>query len=207
MYLEGTEGSPPRQLLLDALAEIRSDGRRALDLGCGPGREVLALLEAGFSVVALDPYPVMLDRTRALVAERRPQDAHRVRLVEATLEEWAGELAPASFDLVHAGFVLPFVRTAHFDDAFARLVGSIVPGGVLVAQFFGPDDEFIRSAAPGEMSAHDAEAVGRLLADFETISCEEVNRAGNIGRGRAKWWHVHHLVARRPLGASGVGSL
>jgi len=203
MYLEGTEGSPPRQLLLDALAEIRSDGRRALDLGCGPGREVLALLEAGFSVVALDPYPVMLDRTRALVAERRPQDAHRVRLVEATLEEWAGELAPASFDLVHAGFVLPFVRTAHFDDAFARLAASVAPGGVLVAQFFGPDDEFIRNAAPGAMSTHDAVAVDRLLADFETISREEVNREGNVGRGRAKWWHVHHVVARRPLGARG----
>lgn len=205
MYLEGTEGSPPRQLLLDALAEIRSPGRHALDLGCGPGREVVALLEAGFSVVALDPYPVMLERTRALVVERRPQDAHRVQLVEATLEEWAGELAPSSFDLVHAGFVLPFVQAAHFDEAFARLVGAIAPGGVLVAQFFGPDDEFIRRAGPGDMSVHDAEEVERLLSGFETISREEVNRAGNVGRGRAKWWHVHHLVARRPLGAAGAG--
>jgi SAM-dependent methyltransferase len=201
-YLEGTEGAPPRPLLVEALPAIRSSGRRALDLGCGPGREVVALLEAGFEVTAVDPYPIMLERTRALVEARVPAGLARVRLVEATLEEWADGTERGPFDLVHAGFVLPFVVEHAFERCFARMRAALAPGGVLVAQFFGPDDEFIRGAAPGTMTAHDAREVDRLLEGLEILSREEVNREGQIGRGRTKWWHVHHVVARRPSGTN-----
>ena len=200
MYLAGTEGAPPRAELLRALALAGppAPGARALDLGCGPGREALELLRAGWHVVAVDPYPVMLERARALVGAALPEALPRLSLVDATLEELAPDLAPASFGLVHAGFVLPFVRPAAFDAAFARLRGALAPGGILACQFFGPDDEFVRAAAPGEMSSHSAADVDALLAGLEVLHREEVNREGQVGTGRTKWWHVHHVVARRP---------
>ena len=58
-FLAGTEGAPPRAQLMQAFAmwrgEAAAKGGRALDLGCGPGREVIELLRAGFEVVARDP--------------------------------------------------------------------------------------------------------------------------------------------------------
>ena len=198
MYLAGTEGAPPRAELVRAiqLAGPPASGARALDLGCGPGRETAALLRAGWQVTAVDPYPVMLERTRAMVGAELPDALARLSLIDATLEELAPGLAPACFGLVHAGFVLPFVRPAAFDAAFARLRYALAPGGVLACQFFGPDDEFIRSAAPGEMSSHTTADVDRLLAGLEIIHREEVNREGQVGKGRIKWWHVHHVIAR-----------
>lgn len=199
MYLEGTEGSPPRAELVRAIARAgAAAGGRALDLGCGPGREALELLRAGFRVTAVDPYPQMLERSRALVAAEAPGRTGDLELVDATIEEIAPTLPAASFRIVHAGFVFPFVLPAAFDVAFRGIRASLAPGGILACQFFGPDDEFIRTAAPGTMTTHSAAEVDALLAGMEFLHREEVNRAGQVGRGREKWWHVHHVTARQP---------
>ncbi len=201
-YLAGTAGAPTREQLVRAITlALETDAgiaRRALDLGCGPGRETLALLRAGFSVIAIDPYPIMLQQTRALVAQDAPAAAAQLTLIDATLEEFAASIEPASFELIHAGFVLPFVNPSHFATAFAHLRDGLRAGGIFAGQFFGPDDEFIKTAAAHTMTAHDANAVDALLAGFEILQREEVNRSGQIGRGQAKWWHVHHVIARKP---------
>lgn len=202
MYLEGNEGAPPREQLVRAItAHWIPDTRTpcALDLGCGPGREVVFLLERGFHVRAVDPYREMLERTRSAAASVSGAQS-RLELIQATLEECATGLAREAFDLVHAGFVLPFVLPAEFSRSFASLEQSIRPGGLFVGQFFGPSDEFIRDAVPGTMSSHAPEDLQPLLRGFEVLEHDEVCREGRIGRGRAKWWHVHHVIARRRSG-------
>jgi SAM-dependent methyltransferase len=202
MYLAGNEGAPPREHLVRALSHaMRPSGAgslRALDIGCGPGREALLLARAGYEVLAFDPYTEMLERTRALFA-REPDGAaliERVALEHATLEQISQRLDPASFDLVHAGFVLPFVLPQRFDACFESLVRAMRQGAIFCGQFFGRDDEFIRSAAVGTMSCHGRADLERLFQPFEMLDIEEVNRQGRVGRGRDKWWHVFHVTAR-----------
>lgn len=201
-YLAGTEGSPPRPQLLRAMEALRatlsgapSRVPVALDIGCGPGREVVALCAAGFAVDAFDPYPEMLERTRAILSA---DQLDRVRLALGTLEDHAEVLTPSRYDLVHAGFVLPFVRPQAFERCWNRLITSLRPGGVFAGQFFGPNDEFIRASSAGEMTAHGDVDVDRLLAGWTVVEREEVDRQGAIGRGKPKWWHVHHVVAVKP---------
>lgn len=201
LYLAGNEGAPPREHLVRAV-ERRGPAApqaRALDIGCGPGREALFLAQAGYEVVALDPYPEMLERVREAFAREGDAvvAARLARLERATLEEFAPSLEPSSFDLVHAGFVLPFVLPARFDECFAQVAACLRPGGILCCQFFGPEDEFIRAAAAGTMSSHTRSDVERLLEPFDILDLEEVNRQGRIGKGRDKWWHVFHATARR----------
>lgn len=202
LYLAGNEGAPPREHLVRAVPHVTRPGGagrpRALDVGCGPGREALFLARAGYEVVAFDPYPEMLERTRALFAQEPDGAAliERVALEHATLEQFAQRLDPASFDLVHAGFVLPFVLPQRFDACFESLVRGMRQGAIFCGQFFGRDDEFIRSAAAGTMSCHDRADLERLFQPFEMLDIEEVNRQGRVGRGREKWWHVFHVTAR-----------
>jgi len=208
-YLQGTEGAPPRAQLLVAIGAVRSalvssDGRRlrALDVGCGPGREVVALLDAGFDVDAFDPYPEMLTRTRNMLVERGMGDAltdGRVRLWLGTLESEAENLGPHAYDLLHAGFVLPFVRPIAFDSCWHALVASLREGGVFAGQFFGPNDEFVRAAGEGDMTSHRTEEIDELFTGWDVLEREEIERDGAIGRGKAKRWHVHHVVAVRRL--------
>ena len=211
-YLAGTEGAPPRDLLMRALQILGPEApATALDLGCGPGREIPPMVRRGMRVTAVDPYADMIRRSRALLEQAFPATGpdsgepsaamapgcHAVEFVQCTLEDLAPGLRPRHFGLIHAGFVLPFVRPSRFMAAFAALRESLAPQGLLVAQFFGPDDEFIRGAEPDTMTSHRADELDALLAGLEILHREEVNRAGNIGRGRPKWWHVHHVIARR----------
>jgi SAM-dependent methyltransferase len=211
MYLAGNEGAPPREQLVRAVALVerrdRRDRRdrddtahklRALDVGCGPGREALFLARAGFDVVAVDPYPEMLAHARKLIASDSDAASLEdvVRFERATLEECAATLEAASFDLIHAGFVLPFVLPEFFDCCFAQLAKALRPGGIFCGQFFGANDEFIQTAQPGTMSCHTLADIHRLLTGFELLEVEEINRSGRVGRGREKWWHVFHVTAR-----------
>ena len=209
-YLAGTAGAPPRAQLLAAIEAWKSQAPQApqadapryaapiaLDVGCGPGREIVALLEAGFAVDAIDPYPEMIDLARAAVTATRA-DLSRVQLAVGTLEDHVASLAIDRYDIVHAGFVLPFVRPVAFDRCWHALTRALRDGGIFAGQFFGAHDEFIRTAAPSEMTSHTAAELDALFREWHVIEREEVERDGCVGRGVAKHWHVHHIVARKP---------
>ncbi len=190
---------PPRAELVRALGLFEPSVRKtALDVGCGPGREVVLLLQHGFKVVALDPYASMLEQTAAAVAGERSLDGAFLTLHHATAEQFASQLSAGQFGLVHAGFVLPFVRSADLSRVMPTLLSCLEPGGLFVAQFFGHDDDFIVHAAPNTMSAHTDSELSGLFEGFEFLHREEVNRLGHIGRGASKRWHVHHIIARKP---------
>lgn len=201
-FLSGTSGAPPREQLLRALARVAgspgaSADRSALDIGCGPGKEALELLRAGFRVTALDPFQSMLDATSELVAREAPSLRARLELVLDSAEGFEPTLATRRFDFVHAGFVLPFVRADRFAAVFDAIRTSMPHGAVFAGQFFGAHDEFIVEAEPGTMVHHSAAKIDALFAEFDFLEREEIRRDGHIGRGRAKHWHVHHVVAQR----------
>ena len=203
-FLEGTRDAPPRGQLIEALRHARDQPRgRALDIGCGPGKEVVVLLRAGFEVTGIDPYPTMIARARDRVRAECPEEASRLTLTCARIEDALATIGTPEFALVHAGFVLPFVAARDFAATFCALREAVAPGGIFVGQLFGPDDEFIRTSPAGSMSCQTAAEVTDLLAGLEILGREEVNRSGFIGKGRAKWWHVHHIVARKPVEMQG----
>jgi hypothetical protein len=150
-------------------------------------------------VWAVDPYVEMLEETERAARARVPGGDQRLVLHCARIEEFASSLPPASFEVVHAGFVLPFVESNSFARSFRCIAESLRVGGLFVGQFFGPDDEFIRTSSAGAMTSHTAEEVAGLLRDnaMTELHREEVRRDGHIGRGVPKFWHVHHVIARR----------
>ena len=63
-YYEATAGRPPRPTLLWALerCEPGCTRRRAIDLGCGDGRDTIELLRRGWSVLAIDAEKLALEQ-------------------------------------------------------------------------------------------------------------------------------------------------
>jgi SAM-dependent methyltransferase len=104
--------------LLDALS-----GRaplRLLDLGCGPGRDLIALTARGHIVTGLDGSPVFAEMARA-------QSGCRV-LQQNFLEL---ELGEQQYDGVFANASLFHVPRAELPRVLAELFRALVPGGVL----------------------------------------------------------------------------
>ncbi|TDB90559.1 class I SAM-dependent methyltransferase [Actinomadura sp. KC216] len=99
-------------------------GMRFLDAGAGTGELALWLTAhaAPREVVVLDRSTVYLDPLRA--------PNLRVVAADLTAEDLSGTLEPASFDLVHARFLL--MHLPERDRVLQRLVSWLAPGGVLL---------------------------------------------------------------------------
>ena len=97
------------------------DPGRAIDLGCGPGRNAIWLARQGWRVTAVDASAVGLAQAK----ERAAREGLSLQLVQADLLSYVP--APASFDLVVvANLHLAPEQRAPF---FARAVAAVAPGG------------------------------------------------------------------------------
>ncbi|MFJ4965167.1 class I SAM-dependent methyltransferase [Streptomyces sp. NPDC088729] len=102
--------------------------RRVLDVGSGPGVVTCLLAEVfpGAEVVAVDPAPVLLERTRDRA--RRLGVGDRVRTLEAELPQDAARLGEA--DLIWAGNSLHHIGDQR--AALATFAALLRPGGRVV---------------------------------------------------------------------------
>ncbi|HEX5377185.1 MAG TPA: class I SAM-dependent methyltransferase [Phenylobacterium sp.] len=111
--------------LYDVLLAKTPGRRRALDLGCGPGKIARVLADHFDEVVALDPSAAMLEAGRAADAGRHAN----IVWVQATAEAYE---SAAGFDLVTAG------ASIHWPDhavLFPKLAGW---GGLLAVMLAEP---------------------------------------------------------------------
>jgi tellurite methyltransferase len=189
-YYEKTSGRPPRPTLLAALAAFGDGGtgRSAVDLGCGDGRDTIELLRRGWRVIAIDAEAQAIERleTRRDLPRRSALTALCVRF---ELARWP------KVDLVNASFALPLCPPAVFPGLWARIERSLKPGGRFAGQLFGERDSW--HGEPGIVT-HDRAAVERLLANFTIEMLEEEESDAVTPQGKAKHWHIFHIVARKP---------
>lgn len=109
---------------LEAVAGL--EVRRALDVGCGAGQELLPFaVELGASCVGVDVTPEAGRAGRELFAERAP--GARVRFARAAAE--ALPFAADSFDVVVCRLALPYTDNARCLSELARVLR---PGGALL---------------------------------------------------------------------------
>jgi SAM-dependent methyltransferase len=185
-YYRKTEGRPPRPTLLDALGRFAAPGF-AVDLGCGEGRDTVALLGRGWRVLAIDFEPRAIEGLMA-----RP-DLPRTGRLDTLIAPFEDATWPDA-DLVNASFSLFFCRAGGFPRLWRRMRGSLTPGGRFAGQLLGERDSW---AGRPDVVSHDAAALDRLLQGFvaEKHDVEETDAV--TPRGEAKHWHLHHLVLRK----------
>lgn len=108
---------------LTEFAGALTKGAAVLDLGCGTGRDTRALVDAGFTVTAIDGCAEM-----AREAEKRIGAPVRVQLFE--------DLDDAeTFDGIWANASLLHVPRAGLPGVLARVYRALKPRGLLAASF------------------------------------------------------------------------
>ncbi len=162
--------------------------RVAVDVGCGEGVEVTALLEAGWIVHAVDAEAAALERLAARTPAALRDRLHIHQLAYADLD-----VLPEA-DLVHASYSLPYCDPVHFHRLWAAVRAALRPGAVVACQLFGPHDD---SFGDPEMTFHTEAEARALFAGLEVLDWVEEDADGRAYTG-PKHWHVFHVVARRP---------
>jgi len=193
-YYRATIGREPRPLFVRGMRLATEAGLapgQAVEIGFGDGTETLALLAAGWRVVAIDSTPAAAEVLRPWVPA---SSSARLEIVTAPAD--AVELP--TFDLFYAGYALPFIRPEAFPRFWANVVARVRPGGFLVVNLFGVHDTW---AGDPDMTFVDAERVQALLAGLDQPDVRELENDGDSFDG-PKHWHVFDIVARRPADGS-----
>ena len=189
-FYRSTIGREPRPLFAKGMAVVEAAGippGQAIEIGFGDGRETLALLEAGWRVLAIDPAPAAAEVLQSQV----PADvAGRLEIRTVPAED--ADLAP--FDLLYAGYSLPFLGGDAFDRFWNAAQDRLRPGGILVVNFFGPRDSW---AGRDGMRFIDIDTVRGLVDGLELLALDEEDQDGNSFLG-PKHWHVFDVIVRRP---------
>ena len=183
-FYDAVAERPPHETAIGALDRFEAPGF-AVDLGCGHGRDTLEMLRRGWRVLAIDAEPEAIERLR-----RRAGGIPSLETQVASFDEASWPDA----DLVNSGFALPFCPPDRFDPVWARIVGSLLPGGRFSGQFFGDRDEW---AGEKDITFHTRKQALKLLSGFELERFDEHDEDGQTALGEPKHWHVFHVVARR----------
>jgi SAM-dependent methyltransferase len=194
-FYRSTIGREPRPLFTKGIAAVEAAGvapGQAIEIGFGDGRETLALLEAGWRVLALDAAPAAAEVLQSQV----PADVGG-RLEIRSMPAEDADLVP--FDLLYAGYSLPFLSADAFDRFWTNVRDRLRPGGILVVNFFGPRDSW---AGRDGMRFIDVDAVRRLVDGLEVLALDEEHQDGNSFLG-PKHWHVFDVIARRAPAPTG----
>jgi len=171
-----------------------------LELGCGNGKTVAALVRSAERVVGLDFSRQGLDRCRASVRSTK------LDLVEGDVRDLP--FSDQCFDHVVAVHVLGHLRAKEMEQAVREILRVMVPGGTVMIRTFSCQDmragkgeevepgTYIRGN--GILTHYFSHAeIAELMSDFLEVSLEEVvqkKRYRGSEHVRAEWEGVYQTV-------------
>nr|WP_068275650.1 class I SAM-dependent methyltransferase [Aldersonia kunmingensis] len=171
--------APPNTVVSD-LCWALAPGR-AVDLGCGEGRNAIWLAERGWSVTAIDFSQVAIDKARTVVSRKSRAVRNRItwRCEDATTADLDGPV-----DLIVIAFV--HLPRAQLHALLDRATDALAPAGALcivghdirnlTEGYGGPDDpdvhydpDQLAAALTGHLEVRVAQRRKRLTEDRDAI--------------------------------------
>lgn len=191
-YFDATEFRETRDELKQGVALV--DGpRNAIDCGCGAGSDVAFLRANGFTVHGFDIDPEAIAR-----CQRRFHGDDGVSLSQDSFSTFCYPQA----SLIVADASLFFCPEDEFPDVWDMICSALLPGGVFVGSFLGPDDtmahpRYSREAFWPDVLVANETRVRTWLESLEIVSFTEHKKSGKAPGGRHHDWHIYSVVARK----------
>lgn len=118
-------------------------GSAVLEIGCGTGRSLIPIAQAGVDIVGLDLSEKMLAQAWQKIAQLDPQTQRRIQLVQGDMRDFA---LGRQFNLVLVTFAFVFLTTPEAQrEALACIGEHLAEGGRLIIT--NPDPKLDRLAA------------------------------------------------------------
>lgn len=191
-YLFGTE---PNRFLAHR-ADLLQNGRTALAVADGEGRNSVWLAEQGLDVTAVEISAVAVEKARRLAAGRQLEI--RYLLADMLAPDWPPVEMHDAFDWV-IGVFIQFVGAADRVRQFAAMKQLTRPGGRILLQGYTPQQLEYRTGGPGVLeNLYTREILREAFADWEIeelVDYEDDIAEGSGHKGRSA---LIGMVARKP---------
>ena len=134
------------------------EGGKILDLGCGPGRDVLEFAARGFDVTGIDA-------SAPMVTIAKSRTTHQVLQMKFTDVHWQ-----SVFDGVWACASLLHVPLRELPSVFAKVRDALKSGGVAYVSFkYGDSERSSRGRTFTDLSEDDLASCLQAVEDLEMI--------------------------------------
>lgn len=186
-YYENTENALPHKIVRDFI-EMNVQPSKAVELGCGAGRDTVFLIKNGWNVLAIDREDTRKYISKKLDDEEKTRFSFKSQKFEnIKLEE---------NNLLVANFSIPFCDKDCFYEFWNKIVDSIQENGYFVGNFFGLNDSWVK--IKNKMVFLSKEQVLELFKDsFEIVCFNEIEEDAKTGMGIMKHWHIYEVIARK----------
>jgi SAM-dependent methyltransferase len=159
-YYNRVAKNPPRETVLKAIEFFEQESKEnlsAVDLGCGSGRDTKALLEKGWSVLAIDGEKKGID-----LLKKDIQNIYSDK-IKTEVFSFQNLQLEKQFDLINSAYALPFCPPDYFPKLWSKIIDAIKIGGRFSGQLFGLRDSWNRY---DDMNFHSKEQVNSLLTQL-----------------------------------------
>ena len=185
-YYENTKNALPHKNLKEFIKLEKKVGK-AIDLGCGAGRDTVLLIKNNWNVLAIDR-----ENTKEIIYNKlNEKEKNRFRFICQSFEEIELE----KNDLIVAHYSIPFCSKENFNDFWIKIVESINKNGYFVGNFFGVNDSWYNEKE--NVLFLSKEQVLKLFESFQLLKFQEVEKNERTGLGQIKHWHTFEIIAKK----------
>jgi tellurite methyltransferase len=185
-------GGKPSEKVVQA-AQMLPKGGRALDLGCGAGRDSLYLAKAGFEVASIDISETGIARLK--------EEAKNAGL---TIHAWVGDMASfrfeGTYDLIIAIGCLHLLARSGWQHLIARAKEHTRPLGLNVMTGFTDESPTPPDMAPYFKGLFRPGELFKVYEDWDIVDRNSFTFSDDHGQGLRHTHTTHGVVARRPEG-------
>lgn len=172
-----------------------------LDLGCGPGFDLIEFARKGWNVHGMDAVPEFLSYARTQI--RHYNMERRTQLIRGDFRKPSvvASLPNRRYAVVWANASLIHIRKKFLPAILRKLVGKVCDGGILAATFFHGKGESVYqgSFVPGRFFARYLKDELRRCFERGGWEIEMLRTVSNEDR-KGKWLNV---IARPAQGGGG----
>lgn len=177
-------------------AELLREGRTALSVADGEGRNSVWLAEQGLEVTAVEISPVGVAKARKLAAGRGVRVDFEIADIMAP--DWPPPGKTDAFDWVVAVFV-QFVGPSNRVRQIAALKRAARPGGRILLHGYTPKQIDYKTGGPSAVeNLYTQDLLRELFADWQIEELVEYEEDVDEGRGHKGRSALIGLVARKP---------
>jgi SAM-dependent methyltransferase len=186
-YYDNTERIPANSNIIYCINKLKPAPGKAIDIGCGAGRDTKYLLKHGWSVIAIDKAD-LYDRISKYLTKEAME---RFQFSKQEFENLKLENA----DLIVANFSLSFCKKDKFYEMWDKIVENINENGYFVGNFFVINYEWKDIMI--NQSFFTKEQVENLFDKFNIIKFDELEKDALTGEGKMKHWHYFSVIAQK----------
>lgn len=186
-YYEVTKESRPHKLT-QKFINMKIIPDKAIDLGCGAGRDTVYLIKNGWKVLAIDKenskeyIDLKLNEEERKNFKFQCQDFENIKLEKVKL--------------IVANFSIPFCSKDKFEDLWNSITQNIIQNSYFVGNFFGLKDSWAYNKDKKIFLSKD-EVLKLFESYFEIIDFQEIEKDGETALNGVKHWHIYNIIARK----------